>query len=77
MKKGADSELPGWQPKEKGALTAKARYDCSTNATVKRRPEAVGAGPLTASRRGLWVSGLLSQGNGGQDRRAATLEPTT
>ena len=47
-----------------------------------RRPEAVGwapsvlAGPLTASLRGLWVSGLLPQGNGGTNEGAATLKPT-
>ena len=34
------------------------------------------AGPLTTSLRGLWVSGLLPPGNGGPNKRAATLEPT-
>ena len=29
MKKGAGSELPGWQPKEKAASTAKGGYECS------------------------------------------------
>ena len=32
-------------------------------------------GPLTASLRGLWVSGLLLPDNGGPYQRAATLEP--
>ena len=41
MTKGADSDLPGWQPKEKAALTAKAGYDCFNNATFQLRPEAV------------------------------------
>ena len=51
---------------------------CRNNATVERRPEAVGwaplvcAGPLTTSLRGLWVSGLLPPGNGGPNEGAAT-----
>ena len=55
------TRTPGWQPEETEALTAKAGYDCLNNATVPRRPEAVGghpcwAGPLTTSLRGLWFS---------------------
>ena len=34
------------------------------------------AGPLTTSRRRLWVSGLLPPGNCGPCTRAATLKPT-
>ena len=34
------------------------------------------AGPLTTSLRGLWVSGILSPGNGGTSCRAATPKPT-
>ena len=50
----------------------RAGYDCRNNTTVLSRPEAVGwaplvcAGLLTTSLRGLWVSGLLPPGNGGQ-----------
>ena len=46
-----DSDLPGCQPKEKEALTAKAGYDCLNNATVPRRPEAVGWAPLVGQAR--------------------------
>ena len=49
--KGADSELLGWQPEETEALTAKARYDCLNNATVVRRPEAVGWAPQVGQAR--------------------------
>ena len=45
MTMGADSDLPGWQPIEKAASTAKAGYDCFNNATSLRRPEAVGWAP--------------------------------
>ena len=82
MREGAHSDLPGWQPKEKAALTAKAGYDCLNNATSLRRPEAVGwapsvcAGPLATSLRGLWVSGLLPTGKGGTHEGAATPKPT-
>ena len=58
-----------------------SRRDCVLTASASR-PEAVGVGtprvtgPLTTSHRGLWVSGLLSPGNGGTSKRAATREPT-
>ena len=48
-----------------------SRRGCVLTA-IASRPEAVGwapsvcAGPLTTSLRGLWVSGLLPPGNGGQ-----------
>ena len=60
----------------------RAGYGCRNNATVERRPEAVGwapsvlAGPLTTSLRGLWVSGVLPPGNGGTYEGAATQKPT-
>ena len=82
LRKGADSELPGWQPKETASLLPQSRAVCSINATPSSRPEAVEwapsvrAGPLTTSLRGLWVSGLLPPDTGGPNKRAATLEPS-
>ena len=62
-RKGADSNLPGWQPKET-ASSLPNRADCFINATPYRSPDAVGwaplvGRPLTTSLRGLWVSGYL------------------
>ena len=64
LNKGADSKLPGWQPKEKATLTAKAGYDCLNNATEEICPEAVG----WAQRR---HRAMLDRAEG-----AATPEPT-
>ena len=52
-----DSERPGWQPKEKAALTAKAGYDCFNNATSLRRPEAVEWAPSVCRPAGYLPSG--------------------
>ena len=65
------TRTPGWQPEETEALTAKAGYDCLNNATVEKRPDAVGWAPSVWQARwlpplrGLWVSGLLPPYNGG------------
>ena len=45
MTKGADSNLPGWHPKETRP-NCQSRADCQNNATPARRPEAVGWAPL-------------------------------
>ena len=61
LTKGADSNLPGWQPKEKAALTAKAGCDCLNSATVEKRPEAVGWAPLVGRPADYLPSGTVGQ----------------
>ena len=82
MKKGADSELPGWQPKETASwLPHESRVDCSNNATPVRRPEAVGWAPSVWQAR--WLPPFGDFGSVAschltmvdRTKRAATLEP--
>ena len=40
-RRGADSKLPGWHPKENASSLPKAGYDCLNNGTVEQRPDAV------------------------------------
>ena len=59
--KGADSNLPGWQPKEKEAqLPHDSKADCLNNATPPKRPEAVGA-PLVGRPADYLPSGTVGQ----------------
>ena len=59
-----------------------SRRDSDLIANVSTSPDVSGwaplcvAGPLAASLRGLWVSGLLPPGSGGTCSRAATRERT-
>ena len=55
------TRTPGWQPEETEALTAKAGYECLNNATVARRPDAVGWAPLVGRPADYLPSGTVGQ----------------
>ena len=59
-RKGLDSNLPGWQPKET-ASKLPSRADCFINATLLRRPEAVEWAPLVGRPADYLPSGTVGQ----------------